>query len=513
MIRIVIRFTSAAAALLTIVAATPARAADEQFLLIGTLEKFTLNSGAANPAADRTVGGLMRVAGHDVILPRNLQIRFPTQFLTPAETFEGAPAGSTRSGLALDDLPPVPFEVEVIGNIVGGRYIAGMVAIAQVSLATGGGYIKAIAADGRMTIGPLLGPATAADAIVQLNDPKGRFGPKTDTRGFDERFQVDADNPSVTAETGFPMCVQATGSPAYCKSVNRSVPGRLFVMGSVDLPPSPAGGLTVPHCSACQPTSMAPLRVGDAVVYSGILHRVGPGQRMITAYSLTANVGIYTSPGVDPAYLRIEGSLEGTAGPAIPRNPAQPNGPKLPDEVQDRFKVEGFTTDPTRPMIIYAIDVNPTTKVQTLRRLFTLESKEPPRGRFFKVVGKNSGVLTARNHSLRGNTREIMLRLGGSVVPDDAPLSGLPDVAIMKRIPSDTGVIANRYVAPIDEYIFPENKLPGDPLVPNNFECVSFLLSGSGPLATGEPLGRLNPWPSSIATPVLDCGTRAGPLL
>lgn len=477
----------------------------EQFLLIGTLEKFTLN--VADPGAPLLKGATMRVSGHDVVIPRNLLIRFPTRFISPQQVFDEAPAGSTRSGLALDDNGPVPFEVEITGNIVGTRYIAGLVAISQVSLATGGGYITSIDGVGRMRIGAVPGAPTPADATVQLNDPKGRFGPIT--TGLDTRFQVDSDNPSVTAETGYPMCVSVGGSPAYCAAVNRSVPGRLLVMGPTGLTPSPAGGLPVPPCPACDPTKMAPLRVGDAIVYTGILHKVSPSQRIITAFSIIANVGIYTRPGTNPAYVRIEGSLEGTAGSPTPRIPPVASSPFLPDEVQDRFKVEGFTTDPSRALDIYAIDVNGTTGKETVRRLFTLEPKEPPRGRFFKVVGKNSGILFGRPSTLRGNTRELMIRLG-PIIPDGTDVATLPDPALMIRGAGDEGVFPGRYIAPVDEYIFAENKLPGDRLVPNDFECLAFLVNGSGPLdGTGPVVGQLTPWPNTIAAPVLDCGTRA----
>ncbi len=498
--------------MLCAVSTAQAQFSGQQFNFVGTLEKFTLNSVVADPGPPLLRGGLMRVSGHDVILPRNLLIGFPTRFLSPAQAFAMAPAGSTGSGLALDDNAPVPFEVSISGNMVGNAYIAGLVSIAQLSLGEGSGYIKAInPATGMLTIGATpTAPVTAADAIVQLNDPVGRFGPKA--IGLDERFQLDSDNPSVTAETGYPMCIPAAGSPAYCAAVNRTLPGRLFVMGNIPLSASPAGGLPVPTCPTCDPTKMVPLRVGDAVIYSGILHKLPSGARIIAAYALTANVGIYTQPGLNPAYMRIEGSLAGTAGPFTPRVPPVAGSGTLPDEAQDRFKVEGFTTDPSRSIFVYALDVNPTDGTQRVRRLYGMDPKEPPRGRFFKVVGKNSGVLMARDGTLRGNTREIMVRLSGNIIADGTDLATVADSVVMKRDAADKGVFANRYVAPVEEYIFPENKLPGDALVPNNFECLAFLVNGSGPLGGGGPgdiVGPLTPWPGgAVPGPVLNCGTR-----
>ena len=49
----------------------------EQFLLIGTLEKFTRDTPGVLLGS-----AVMRVSGHDVVIPRNLLIRFPTRFMT-----------------------------------------------------------------------------------------------------------------------------------------------------------------------------------------------------------------------------------------------------------------------------------------------------------------------------------------------------------------------------------------------------------------------------------------------
>jgi hypothetical protein len=43
-------------------------------------------------------------------------------------------------------------------------------------------------------------------SYVCCADPTGRFG-KKQTAGFDDRFCVDPDNPTVRAATGFPMCI------------------------------------------------------------------------------------------------------------------------------------------------------------------------------------------------------------------------------------------------------------------------------------------------------------------
>ncbi len=73
---------------------------------------------------------------------------------------------------------------------------------------------------------------------------------------------------------------------------------------------------------------------GDYIIYAGTFAKDG-ADFYISAHTVEANVGIYTAPGVDPAYVVIEGSLIGTQGPRIPRDPAVP-GVTFPQETQDR---------------------------------------------------------------------------------------------------------------------------------------------------------------------------------
>lgn len=92
--------------------------------------------------------------------------------------------------------------------------IAGQVTISGLFTEISTGFIQSINyANGEITI--VNGP------IVRINDPVGRFGLKS-TLGKDF-FAVDSDNPSVTAFSGFPVCVprgSATGDP-LCPQSNR----------------------------------------------------------------------------------------------------------------------------------------------------------------------------------------------------------------------------------------------------------------------------------------------------
>lgn len=481
------------------------------FQVIGEIDAFTVAT-PANPLSAATI----TVHGMQIDIPANLIIQMPASYLTPSDIVSLNPthvAGET--GLAKSDTKPplVSFEATVIGNIVGGRHVAGLVYISQGFLTSGAGFITSInSITGTITIGsdPTV-PAAATDAQVHLNDPDGRFGAKTT---WDERFTADLGNPTIRAETGYPMCLPRSAADPECPESNRPKQGAAalgsFVMGSTDLPPTPAGAPSVPHCSACDQTKQAPFEVGDYVAYSGIYQEDAGGNRFIVAHTMVASVGIYTAPGVDPAYIVQDTSLVGTRGVTI-TNPTLP-----PQETQDRFKLEGMTTDPSRAIDIYAIDVD-TAGAKTLRSLATVSSIKGPRGRFRQIVGKNAGVLFGPS-GLMGATRELMVHVatgvsldGTAVVePPDPPNPGDPQPAGTAA----NGLIAGQYVAPVGEYIFPESLVPGMVNLPNNFECLSFLQLGSGPLATiphlpgPEPaVGRLAPWPGGpSATTALFCG-------
>src|ERR1051326_8223058 len=64
---------------------------------------------------------------------------------------------------------------------------------------------------------------------------------------------------------------------------------------------------------------------------------------------MDTNVGPYTWPATDPAYVRIEILIQGTGG--IPNN-------LFPQEAGVRTRVEGFTTDWQRPVDVGAIDAD-----------------------------------------------------------------------------------------------------------------------------------------------------------
>lgn len=500
------------AAVVSVLAFAPTMAKADmahQFTLIGHIEKFSVDD-----AGDRLSSGKMTVHGVEVILPKNLIIQMPARYLTSKDIFDlNTAAPGASSGLALADTPApaAAYEATVVGNVVGDKYIAGLVWISQHSLATGAGFIKQIGADGEIQV--VADPAAASAqtiARLRINDPNGIYAPPDPNA--DPRFMVDEANPTIHAGTGYPMCIVQAAAPGECPAANRpngadGKPLTTFIMGSTGLPGSPAGALDIPPCPGCDATRQAPLMPGDFVLFSGTLASDAGGS-YISAHTVEANVGIYTAPGQDPAYLFVEGSLIGTQGPLVPRDPADP-AVTFPQETQDRLKIEGVTTDPSRPVELYAIDVDPASGDGTLRLFNTVPAQPAPLGRFRLILGQRANALFATDGTLKGAPRELMARVANGANLDGQPVPETPVFA--------HGLVAGQYVAPFGEFIFPENKVIGDPILPNNFECLAFLLFGSGPLKTtaavGPQVGQLSPWPDVAPPPVnVNCGPRPKPI-
>jgi hypothetical protein len=491
-----------------------------QFQVIGIIQHFELDPVTTTPGKTPVCTGVnpalrgakMTVNGINIIIPCNTIITMPGSYLTPEDIFRGPSlnpglnAVLPQSGLALDDTPPPvgTYEATIEGNIVGGRHIAGLVNISQQALNNGSGYITEINySTGMMRVGSSLTLDPVNDARVRLNDPEGRYGLQTlatDTQfPTDQRFTSDDGNPTVHAETGFPMCVPRTAPPTNdtkCPTANRPSNPRLttFVMGAA-LPNFPAA---VP-CAVCDPNMAAPLVVGDFINYSGTLAKDSTGTLYISAHTLAAAVGIYTQPGQKPVYVNQEVSLIGTGGAPIndPRVVPQTNPPTtITQEVSSRdIKVEGFATDPSQLIDIFAVKVNPCTGEEPNPVLMgTATPEDIPFGRFrFDVRRATSPVPIPLVREFR-----VKARQGTMTTAND--------------------LLAGQYTAPVSEYIFPENHVMGDPIIPFNFQDMPFLTQGSGPLCTldrqdlttgkctGPIVRQLNPWPGSPVPASTTCG-------
>lgn len=435
------------------------------FSLVGHLERFEVTD-----LADPLSAGSMVVNGTRVTLPKNLLVKLPGQYLTVNDLFRGkhpgkAPALSAAarpSGLALLDSSPskpaVPFEVEVIGNIVGTEYVAGWVSIAQVGLQTGAGFIQSIDyATGALKVGAASGAPTVD---VRINDPRGTYGKLNSAKGvgsvMDDRFAADPGNAPVVSQTGFPMCIplSAAGDPE-CPLKNRDSGSQSrFTCGLVSL------DSTAPVNKDCDPHKKAPLVVGDYIAYSGMLTEATPGAGnfFIAAHAISALTGIYTSPGADPAYVLIEEAIVGTLGAPFP--PPNDN-----QEQTSRFRLVGFTTDPTRRVDVFVIDTSQGNPDEQERRLTTLDPQRAGQ------IGRIRVTLPAKANFLP-ITRDVRIRIEGH-----------------SSVKVANGLDSGQYTAPVGEYIYPENTRWGVPRFPIAvpFENFCFLKNGGGTLGT---LGR-----------------------
>jgi hypothetical protein len=440
------------------------------FDMIGFISDATVD----NPG-DPLSSGTITVNNIKIVVPANTIFQMPATNLGWGELFSMAPAaisaGGTRSGLALNDSPRLEgtYEAHVVGNIVNGVYTAGLIFLSQQSLHSGQGFIE--------SIDYVKGELKVAGTRIQINDPKGKFSKQ---QSPDPRFTIDEDNPTVRTETGFPMCLPRTDPSVTddpkCPQYNRpkdSLGNR--IMNFTMLPPGIPG--------LADARLMAPFEVGDYITYAGLQITDGNGP-YISAWQIIANVGIYTAPGVDPAYIAIDVILEGAGGTP---------SPNFPQEATTRSRVEGFTTDSTRTVEILAVD-----------RDCNGNETERPWASFFAVdQGPPTGAVKGRwrfrptGGAFLPPVREVRARITGA-----------------QNTVQPNGLISAWYQAPNFEFIFPENLGIGSPPVPLNLEDFVFLVNGSGPLHDDlqnlHLVKQLNPWPG-LSAPTSTCVSNLQP--
>jgi hypothetical protein len=442
--------------------------------------------------------------------------------------------------------------------------IAGLVHVSQQDLNSGAGYINFIDYKlGELEVGGTLG-VSGTGTRVAINDPSnpsaldengvggsGRYGRPSN---IDTRFQVDQDNPTIEAETGFPMCIPrvapypapgvvTSGIDPQCPESNRP---RVTAVGqNVGVSPNPnalalgdvlrifrmdnpafigANGLgalcTFTPCA--DPRVQAPFEVGDYVSYAGnLVNRSGTptadvagAATYILAHTIVDSLGIYTATGVDPAYVTVKVTILGTGGLTV----------FGAGEAAVRTRFEGMTTDESRQIDLYGIDINPTTGATTDREWGSvMPDPGPPggavRGRWrFRppctlaqaaVVGspgKNcspppAGQFIPPTREVRAAIHGLGQFLPGTIIPN--PASQVPGTP--SAVATANGIFYGQYHAPIGEYIFPEN-VPGSAVPENNFNSIPFLAYGGYASVDGVQVGVLNPWPSNVAPPPVVCG-------
>ncbi|KAJ7101876.1 hypothetical protein C8R44DRAFT_641211 [Mycena epipterygia] len=253
------------------------------FSIIGTIDKMTLNAGG-----DPLAGGTLSVNGFNIIIPKNTLVTLPSITVAWSELFV-----NSQPNLPL--LGTVSWEATVFGNVVSGKQIAGLVYIVQESTQSLQGFITSI----NFTTGHFV-------VDNQAECPLGRYGKVNTAHPL---WTVDAENPSVHATTGFPLCIPRNATDSQCPLKNRPLDANGNYQTTYTYPDPAkvvAGGL--------DPRIMAPLAVGDYITYSGI--KTPEGVRLVLAlYALEANLGIYTAPGTKPAYITADKAQYGIIDP------------------------------------------------------------------------------------------------------------------------------------------------------------------------------------------------------
>ncbi len=507
------------------------------------VDKDNLNGHVAGCSGSATIDS------KNIVIPCGLIVQMPANTVSWAAYAEPDPLGVIKG-----------LEINVVGNVVGGRYIAALAYISQQSLHGGSGNITNI----DYTKGEIIIDGVTT---LQINDPNGRFGR---AQSPDPRFSVDDQNPTIHSATGYPMCVPRTltdptiaGNPddPLCPQKNRPLAaGGCRNFGQAGFAPPVSGELNVPiagqtYCSQYvmpaidgaaeyplgtklvqsnappfnfkvmipgtkdpDPRQQAPFEVGDYLAYSGTLLSNGT----VSAHTIETNVGIFTQPGTQPSYVAIGGFGVGTADPT----PTSVNG--IAQESTNRISLEASVSDFRTPIDIYYIDeanggVLPGGIINRWVTPWEMTGECPPANGLPAANGGNAPLAAACN----GVTGGISTSLTGPQVQRDriravkSPTGllnqpsrtvrvmarslctpkaavnngpGLVDACLATAsLPANkvaNGLVAGQYLAPVFEYIFPENVKPGDPIIPNDIWHLPFLRFGE---TNGTP--ALNPLP------------------
>ena len=504
-----------------------------------------INAGFPN-----LMGGTVTVNGVSIVVPCNMVIQMPANTLTWADFVNGAadPTEYDANGIkgfkTHGNTSPMQYEMSVTGNMVGTQNIAALMYVSQQSLNGNTGFITKIDyATGNIEVDN----GTGGPATIQINDPNGRFGR---LQSPDGRYSVDDENPTIHSGTGYPMCVPRTltnptvaGNPddPLCPQINRpkaNVTCRNFALAGVALPVSgdialPAPGQT--YCSAfvmppvtafgaiagrlpTEPDArqQVPFEVGDYINYSGTLFQGADGSDYISAHTIEASVGIFTQPGTQPSYLAIGGFGVGTAEPTT----VGLNG--AGQEATNRIFLEAETTDVKTPVDIYYMDVNANGSIRNRWVTpFEMTGECNPAavpvgsplpaacyGATGGITTQNLGPQAARARIravkspafLLGQPSRTVRVVARSLCPPTQTVSAgiintvAQDNCINNAPAFANGIVAGEYLAPVFEYIFPENVKVGDPIIAYDFWHLPFLRFGEGTVATGG-IGPLEPAP------------------
>jgi hypothetical protein len=277
--------------------------------LTGEVERITV----LDPN-DRWSRGTMVVAGQTVIIPRNFVIDLPANRQTIQELFANRPSACPpdQTGLAKADSCNHSF-TGAIATILANKTNNGNVIAGEVMLEKATEIVSGIVSyidynDGYFRVDGIPGdPDTGA--MVRINDPEGRFthqqgagclvgsGPNCSA---DVRYGVDPDNYTVTASTGYPMCIPSTVARSYDLDVNRN---GVIEAGETGLVAQDDGtGSSDELCPATNrgvdPVGdsrlFAPFQLGDHVTADGNFETID-GVTFLSAHTVGLGTGLTTA--------------------------------------------------------------------------------------------------------------------------------------------------------------------------------------------------------------------------
>ena len=479
--------------------------------------------------------------------------KFPSSQTPPAQLTLVANQTPQASGQFVFPSTEIRIDGNIVGgrHIAGLVYISQESLNSGTGYITGFDYENGVIYVGRSPGAPPMARLQLNDPkISDPSDPAVGTGRFSAGQTPDGRFSVDQQNPTVHAFTGYPMCVPRTDpfvntnteADPRCPQKNRPLANtrcRNFGDAGMILPAGrtlaspPIGAI---YCSgfvmkaplgtpissqvlaafvaqsASEPDArqQVPLEIGDLITWAGTLllgDGRGPGgSDTIAVHTLTANVGIFTQPGTLPSYISIGDFRVGTSPPVLLFQ-----GIVLAEI--DRIILEAFTTDLESIVDIYLVDLDPVTGQESQRWITPgimtgnagavgsngriidggivsqFFGAQPGRARL-RATHPSPGILESPTRYVRVAVRSLC---DPANINSTAPLLGsqtASPVDCLKRAPAANGLYSGQYLAPTFNFIFPENIVPGDPTVPNNFWDLGFLVNGEGP-----GTGRLKPAP------------------
>lgn len=332
------------AVLSCLVGALPAVAQPASVPLIGVIERLEVDD-----PGDTWSGGVIVVGGQVVIIPRNMIIELPANFLTLQQIFAQAPANCTglgESGLAASD-ECLNVAGGGVATILANRTAAGDVIAGDVFIEKGQEFVTGRVSfvhhtDGYFRVNGRDGDDNTG-VMVRINDPDGRHtiqqgrgcagGPNCSP---DPRFTNDPDNYTVVFSTGYPACIPSTVTGGH-----RVVAADSAGFGDAFCPMTNRDADPVPDA-----TRFAPLHIGDSVIVQGNFEVIN-GVRFLSVYDVLVRDAIRTANApTQPDYMTFDEAEWDVAGFQNERA---------------RVLLIGFSTHPSSQLDIFSLHVDPAT--------------------------------------------------------------------------------------------------------------------------------------------------------